>query len=217
MGTGLLTIAPWTTFWRIGLLSLGLLVLAAEDARAADAQQRFAIHGAGAETCQQVIDTTSKDKSAGLIVGSWIFGYLTAANRVAPDRFDITPILDPSTLVNAIYLDCTRHPSLPLQIVVAGFLDELDKAGVRTESPIVTVKAGGKMVQIRTETLATIQTALAAQGRYDGKPDGVFGPKLEAALRAYQHEGKLPETGLPDAATILRLLVERPAGAPAKP
>ncbi|AJY47244.1 peptidoglycan-binding domain-containing protein [Martelella endophytica] len=47
--------------------------------------------------------------------------------------------------------------------------------------------------------LLDIQTALAARGYYNGKPDGVNGPMTEAAIRKFQAAEGLPETGVADA------------------
>jgi len=47
-----------------------------------------------------------------------------------------------------------------------------------------------------------IQRALAALGSDVGRPDGSFGPKTEAAIKAAQKKAGLPETGIVDAATL---------------
>lgn len=198
---------------KVGVLSISLLILSGVAARASDAQHQFAVHGAGAETCQQMMDSVRQDHAAVPLVASWIFGYLTAVNRLTPDRFDVMPFVDPQTILDAVYAECERNPTRTLEVVTTTFLNAVAKAGVRTDSPVVTAEVAGKQIKIRAETLTAMQSALAAMGRYDGKLDGMFGPKLEAALRAYQRQEKLPETGLPDASTLLHLLVE-PSPAP---
>jgi peptidoglycan hydrolase-like protein with peptidoglycan-binding domain len=57
------------------------------------------------------------------------------------------------------------------------------------------------------------QRQLKALGFDPGSTDGTFGPQTEAALRAYQHSYRLPETGRLDDVTLRSLLPERRQGA----
>jgi hypothetical protein len=200
----------------LGFVFLLVYILLLPAAHAADTHQRYAIHGPGAYSCQKLIDAQEKNAGESSIMLSWVLGYLTALNRTTPDRYDVTPIADAQGLFSVVYALCTRNPKLTLEATVAGLVSDVAKIAIHEDSPIVVVHAGGNDVKIRAATLAAMQAALAAMGRYNGKADGAFGPKFEAALRDYQHQEKLRETGLPDAATILRLLVERPANTPAK-
>ncbi|OJU69110.1 MAG: hypothetical protein BGO05_07420, partial [Rhizobiales bacterium 63-7] len=56
-----------------------------------------------------------------------------------------------------------------------------------------------------------IQKALADKGFRPGAPDGVWGKKSIAALRAYQTANGLPSTGTADQATIDRLFPPPPS------
>lgn len=58
------------------------------------------------------------------------------------------------------------------------------------------------------EMIRRAQTALRDKGYYEGQIDGVFGPRTSTALRAYQREHKLAETGRldPDTARSLGIL-----------
>jgi peptidoglycan hydrolase-like protein with peptidoglycan-binding domain len=57
------------------------------------------------------------------------------------------------------------------------------------------------------------QRQLKALGFDPGSVDGTLGPQTEAALRAYQHAHRLPETGRLDDVTVRSLLPERRQGA----
>jgi peptidoglycan hydrolase-like protein with peptidoglycan-binding domain len=63
------------------------------------------------------------------------------------------------------------------------------------------------------EVLRDAQRQLKALGFDPGSTDGTFGPQTEAALRAYQHSYRLPETGRLDEVTLRSLLPERQQGA----
>ena len=56
-----------------------------------------------------------------------------------------------------------------------------------------------------TEMVRRAQEALKEQGYYEGAADGVMSPRTSGALRAYQREHNLPETGDLDPPTAQRL------------
>jgi hypothetical protein len=55
------------------------------------------------------------------------------------------------------------------------------------------------------EMVRRAQTALKEQGYYEGQIDGIMGPRTASALRSFQRENKLPETGDLDPATAKAL------------
>jgi peptidoglycan hydrolase-like protein with peptidoglycan-binding domain len=63
--------------------------------------------------------------------------------------------------------------------------------------------------QADAEQVRSIQKALQEKGMDPGPIDGVMGPRTEAALRAYQKDQKLPETGQLDSQTREKLGVSR--------
>jgi len=63
------------------------------------------------------------------------------------------------------------------------------------------------------EVLRDAQRQLKALGFNPGSTDGTYGPQTEAALRAYQHAYRLPETGRLDEVTARSLLPEKREGA----
>jgi carboxyl-terminal processing protease len=60
-----------------------------------------------------------------------------------------------------------------------------------------------------TEQVKSVQQALQGKGMDPGTIDGVMGPKTQAALRDFQKEQKLPQTGRLDAQTLEKLGVPR--------
>lgn len=64
------------------------------------------------------------------------------------------------------------------------------------------------------EMVRRAQTALKEQGYYEGEPDGVVSPRTAGALRAYQKEHNLPESGDLDPQTARSLGIMGGGGAP---
>jgi peptidoglycan hydrolase-like protein with peptidoglycan-binding domain len=84
------------------------------------------------------------------------------------------------------------------------------------ESPVGEARAGDRAVPIRKATLVAVQNTLVRNKLMKEPADGNFGNSTEMALKAFQKSQNLPETGLPDPATVVRLLVEMPSKAAAK-
>ncbi|HEU4390763.1 MAG TPA: peptidoglycan-binding protein [Blastocatellia bacterium] len=98
--------------------------------------------------------------------------------------------------------------------------------GVRREPPATRTEPPASRTEpvlslSSPEMIRRAQTALKAQGYYEGQVDGVPGPRTETALKTYQREHNLPETGKLDQRTANSLGITNraavPASAPASP
>jgi peptidoglycan hydrolase-like protein with peptidoglycan-binding domain len=59
--------------------------------------------------------------------------------------------------------------------------------------------------QADADQVKSLQKALQEKGMDPGPIDGIMGPRTQSALRAYQKDQKLPETGRLDAQTREKL------------
>lgn len=262
------------------LLSAINLTMLAGPAVASDSQGGFALHGIGAQTCQQML-REMRPQSAGMpaaapafdapahvlpaapgapvataagvpgphvataagtaaptspaapapspdagpfglsatmrpILTSWILGYLTASDRLVKDTFDATPVMSPEALTAMIIGVCQKYPDARVETVANTVLGQLATARVLHELPVIETSADDRVVPIRKATLIAVQTALLKNKLTREPADGNFGVATEAALKSFQKAQNLPQTGLPDPATVVRLLVEMPSKAAAK-
>jgi hypothetical protein len=197
---------------RLGFFALLAIVVLSSTAtvQAADSKGHFASMGIGGQSCKIVMDQMQKDSKEAVITASWLLGYLTAVNREQPDTFDISPVFAPGDLLNAVAGICQTHPDMPVENVFNGLLRVLSIARNRADSPIIETRSGKNTASLRTETWIAMQSKLVSYGYLKGKPEGSFGSKSEMALKAFQKDQKLPETGVADGATIIRLLIELP-------
>ncbi|HVL58756.1 MAG TPA: peptidoglycan-binding domain-containing protein [Burkholderiaceae bacterium] len=62
------------------------------------------------------------------------------------------------------------------------------------------------------QTIRQAQRQLQQMGHYDGQIDGIKGPRTEAALRQYQQQRNLPQTGRLDSQTMQSLGVQAGTG-----
>ena len=84
-----------------------------------------------------------------------------------------------------------------------------DREAIDESAPEVSVAAA---IEDR-EAIRQAQQGLKDLGLLDGKADGVAGKKTEAAVRAFQRQSGLPETGVLDAATFEAIRAARPSTA----
>jgi peptidoglycan hydrolase-like protein with peptidoglycan-binding domain len=150
------------------------------------------------------------------ILTSWIMGYLTASDRLVKDTFDETPVMAPEALTTMIIGVCTRNPDARVETVANNVFTQLAAARIPHDSPIVEARAGDRMVLIRKSTLIAMQNALVKDKLMKDPADGTFGSSTSTALLAFQKSQNLPATGLPDASTVVRLLIEMPSKVAAK-
>jgi Putative peptidoglycan binding domain len=191
-------------------LALGLL--APGKAGATDALGSFAVHGMGAQTCEILTKTAAQESSlTRAALSSWMMGYLTAFNRLQADTFDASPVTAGASLAEMVLSLCGNNQAATVEAVAFSLLRQLSPARQTKDSPILQVRAGNVATAIRKEVLIKLQTELVKLKHYDGPANGDYNDKVKAALEAFQKAQNLSPTGLPDASTIVRMLVELPA------
>ena len=77
-----------------------------------------------------------------------------------------------------------------------------DLAGGEAVYEAVAAACGFTTLSLSTDDYRAIQTMLNAGGFDAGTPDGVWGTGSQAAMRRFQAENDLPETGAPDRQTL---------------
>jgi hypothetical protein len=200
-----------------GMLAVGLhqtgTSIGPAQAVAADSKHTFAVHGIGAMSCNQMTTgLQNQDPAMRGALASWMFGYVSAINRSDSGVYDMTPVQEQAALVNMVVGVCQKHQTTPVESVVDAVFQVLGKAKLTTESPDIVVSVAKNNAIIRQATLQQLQQVLVAK-KYmpSSAANGTFGPVTQAALVKYQAAEHLPQTGVPDAATIVRALVETPS------
>lgn len=101
---------------------------------------------------------------------------------------------------------CPNLSSIGICMALAvGSLALVSTPAWAVEDRVQTNASGQEMSQAST---SIVQRALARHGVYHGKIDGVWGRGTEAALRQFQKNNKLDETGRVDEATAQKLDVK---------
>ncbi len=184
------------------------LVLSSASAFASDTSGHFALHGVGAQTCAQYLDEVKKnDPTTNELVLSWIMGYMSARNRFTANTYDVTPAMPGEAIMQMTDNLCQKSPDARVEAALDALFKGLAPARITVESPLLDLHSGNVSFKVRRETFIAVQDALSKKKLYTGRNEDKMTPAIEAALKAYQKGQKMPESGLPDAPTVIRLLV----------
>jgi peptidoglycan hydrolase-like protein with peptidoglycan-binding domain len=110
-------------------------------------------------------------------------------------------------VVNALYLQKGPHPAPILAVnAQAGPAGETTGSLIMMPRPRPTesdAPAKDAAVQrSRTQIVTDIQRELARRGFYEGTVDGIYGPKMDAAIREFEQAAGLKSTGEPTEALL---------------
>lgn len=180
-------------------------------AMAADADGSFAVKDIGLTRCTDFTDAVkAKDEGQVARYVGWLGGFLTATNQRVPETFDLTPWQNSRTLTAYLVNHCGKNPDLRFSAAVVQLSAALHDDRLRKKTDLVPLEHEGQTHYVYREALLRTQAALADLGMYSGNLDGEFGEQTRNALKAYQAQKSLPDTGLPDQETLFRLLQREP-------
>lgn len=189
------------------LAAIALVVPVASIASAQENPRQFAVEGAGMLTCERFVaartDTTAPEYQR--MIG-FIEGYLSAANLYEPDTFDLTPWHNAAALDIIVNHHCEQYPQDRLVGVTQRMVGGLRPFRVARFSQMLEVGDEQNRTYVYETILRRAQAALQLRGFYKGPEDGTFSPELRQAFRDFQRSVGLAETGVPDPATLWKLL-----------
>ena len=182
-----------------------LLLFAATAAQAADTEGRFAADGVGVVSCARygevVAMRTPEGAAARETLSAWLDGFVSAANALQDDTFDLTPWQSARVIEQKMVAYCAGNPDTPLAVAATALLSAL--APDRVTEAQTGVSAG--QASLYPATLAALRAAVEARGLPTGDPEG-FDDAFSGSLRSIQTEAGLDPTGQPDEDTLILLL-----------
>ena len=180
-------------------------------ADAADEEGSFAVKGAGVETCASFLAARERNPGAHAMFLGWLEGYLSAVNELSPGVFDVAFWRERSLLAALLEANCRGEPERRFGQVVRAMTKELARRPLEEQSEMIEARIGERGVPIYRATLKKVEEALAARGIDPGEVDGRWDDATRRALLEFQRgEAQLTPTGLPDQATLAKLLGVEP-------
>jgi hypothetical protein len=181
---------------RNALLAL-MIAATTTGAHAADATGNFAVRGAASASCSAFLAAVDGEDQAlraeaVRTLTIWLGGYLTHANRVSENTFDIVPLASDQDVLAVVSESCRQAPDQPVAIVAHAVMELLASLRVTNLSDIVVVAPD---LPVRAPTVLAVQQRLIDLGFLQGNPDGVFGRNSLAALEAFKSREGLSGQG----------------------
>jgi hypothetical protein len=174
----------------------------------AQAPDAHFVRGSGALSCPDALRVVGAGGDGLVALVAWADGALSTVNRLRGDTFDLLPFVDPPGLIAQLAVNaCAQRPEMTFGMALVQVFDALEPIRLATPSEPVTMSTPGAELRLRPETLRRVQERLIALGHLRGTADGVYGPATRAALVRFQAAAGLPQSGLPEVETVLRLLL----------
>jgi hypothetical protein len=203
----------WTRFGHrvSSAKALGLVILLGQSALAADVGGKFAIEGAGLQTCEAFVTAWGAGSSDIALYGGWIDGYLTGLNQFLPETYDLAPWQITQTLLGMTKSVCDQSDSD--KRFIDAFFDVvrlLQPGALKRESGAIGLTHDGRSTVMYADIIVLLKARLIELGKLEATADSTFDSTTAEALKAFQSERGLVESGLPDQQTLFELLMKRP-------
>lgn len=180
-------------------------------ALAADKDGNFAIRGVGRISCAELTNALqNKDQQRLSFFGTWLEGYITAANQFSENTFDSTPWQTTELMLALLGRGCAQTPDKNFMGVVGRLIADMRPLRLTQNSPILKLQTEDNVQTHYREIVERVRARLIELG-YAFEVDGIIGKKaldeLRANISAYQKAANLPPTGNLDQHTMLNLFV----------
>ncbi|MEM1074211.1 MAG: hypothetical protein AAGI36_07130 [Pseudomonadota bacterium] len=167
---------------------------------AADAQGRYAVEGTGRLICKDMVAASGNVQTM-RDLAAWMTGYMTAHNRLVPDTFDLTPWQTPGAQVFLVNQYCQSNPEDTVEQAAKNLVAFLVDDRLVTASTPVSQGVGSQITLIYPEVMEQAISALVEAGHTPSSGN----EGLAAAIRAYQADVGITQSGLFDQSTLARL------------
>ena len=191
--------------------ALLVAAMAAQAAHASDSKGNYIVRGIGARPCSDFMAAVDKSAQDVMPYMSWMEGYLTGINRLQAQTFDVSPVTEAAVVGQMVRNYCMTQPALRFETAVAQLMNFFAPYKVTEQSQLVEVTVGDARAALRQSTLKWMQEKMKAQGMFQGTPDGLYGAGSREALLAFQKSAGIPETGVPDARTLVAFIQKEDA------
>ncbi|MEO1043443.1 MAG: peptidoglycan-binding protein [Pseudomonadota bacterium] len=186
------------------------------EASAGDANGDFAPKGIGMMPCSQFVQAAEEGRVEAAIAMSWFAGYLSAANMMLPETYDLVTWQE-GILPSIVVSICQQAPEQPIAVAGPELINAFGPSRLQTAERPAQISVGEQTRLLYPSTVRLLQQALQRAGQ-SVSVDGDFGPGTQTAISAFQTAVGIPASGFPDEPTMVALFSGPPPGQrPAQP
>lgn len=179
---------------------LGLL----STATAETASGRYAVKGIGLMSCADFTSEMARQTPKAKEALAWLAGYLTAVNASEDETFDIVSWQSEGMIAQALDARCKAKADEPLAGAIEAMVSTMRPDRVVDEDKLVEIRVGQRQRLLYTSVLRRMQTRLRERGAAVDVT-GEYDEPTRQALRVFQRQSKLADSGYPDSITLFRL------------
>ncbi|WP_158269998.1 peptidoglycan-binding domain-containing protein [Litoreibacter ponti] len=165
---------------------------------------RAAVEGLGNQRCGAIINALKEDTRLVAGYAEWLSGFLTAANMYEPDTFDLTGWQTKHYFTSQVLQTCQNRPEAALSDVAVAYVGFLREQRLKTPSDMIVLRQQGSDIAQYEAILDRMKMRLKELG-YDIQTDGAFGADVQVALKSFQADKGIAQSGLPDLTTLTLL------------
>ena len=190
------------------ILSITTLSLFSISAFAGDTAGKFSVRGAGLIDCETFITEKAQESAAYMMMGGWIDGYFTGLNQMSENTYDLTPFQSTELIAKIVENHCAQHKSARLFSVLSSIAGQLTEHRIEVGSEMVRINVADNSTVLYRETIARMQSRLAAMGFFTEAATGDFDEQTLLGMQTFQRSIAFEPTGFPDQATLWKLFAQ---------
>jgi len=184
-------------------LPVALLALLVPGALpAADTSGEFAVDGVGSRPCSDFTEAQATNPDLVIAFAGWTTGFITGVNVFRQQTFDLTPFQPTELLLGKMAKYCAANPDEAYVNALGKLVASLMPGRLQTGSELVRAGVGDKAVFVYRSVLEDVHARLVTDGFALSLDQAEFDTAFAEALVRYQAAKGLPQTGLPDLATM---------------
>lgn len=193
------------------LFTVGSFFCAYDHSIAADENNKFSSRGVGGEKCESLIKIIeSKDEKqlsvyVPIFIG-WVDGYISYINRIEKNTYNAVPFISSPEILALLNQQCKKRPDMKIEETVNHVVSVLAKYKIKKENPTVNIAIGKISGIFYKDTIIDMQNQLIKLGFYKGDADGNYNDKTINAMKSFQKNKNLADSGFPNIDTVLLLL-----------
>ena len=182
------------------------LLLGSPTLQALGQNGRYAIKGAGSQSCESYTHARQADSPQVYMYIGWFQGWLSNENRHATETFDLASWQHTATLMAALDQYCRRNPKSLFVSASEVLIKAMRPSRLQKDSRLIAAKTEGRSLAVYSEVLRRLQLRLRDQGLLKTRISGRFDEATSEAITSYQLQEAIPINGLPDQ-IVLQMLV----------
>lgn len=176
---------------------------------ASDTNGKFAVKGAGKQSCSSFIQAAQIKSTDYYLYGGWVEGFISSYNQFQPNSFDITPWQTTELILALLESHCKDNPNTKFLTATNSLIKTLFPIRLKNESNYVKIQVGKSQMYFYQEIVKRAKKRLERLGYLKDTAYTSFSKKDAIAFENYQKAIGLNITGVPDQKTLLSLFLKK--------